>query len=263
MGGVTTEYSGSGDARRSLELLWGIREERPRRGPKPRLTVQRITAAAIGIADAEGLTALSMRRVADKLGVSPMALYTYVPGKAELIDVMLDTVSAELPLLDRQPGSWRARVELWARAALDSYQRHPWVLHVATPHPPMGPNEVARGDSALRALSSTGLAPREIVALMSAVDGYVRGVARSTVDASRVAQRTGLTDEQWYQSRAPYLETLIDAERFPTMRAFHEAGVFEDPLDVFTFGLARLLDGTEALVRARQSEDGGPPASPP
>ncbi len=98
-GRVTTEFSGGGDPRRSIELLWRLRE-RPRPGPKPRFTVDDVAAAAIAIADAEGLAALSMRRVAERLGVAAMSLYTYVPGKAELIDLMLDTVCTEVPPAD-------------------------------------------------------------------------------------------------------------------------------------------------------------------
>lgn len=254
---MTTEYSGSGDPKRSLELLWGTRD-RPRRGPKPRLTVQQITRAAVEIADAEGLPALSMRRVADRLGVAVMSLYTYVPGKAELVDLMLDAVAGENPLLDDLAGDWRTRVELWARESLAAHHRHPWLLQVATIHPPMGPNEVAWGDSALRALSGIGLAEREIVAVINSVDGYVRGAARKSVDAARVQQRTGLSDEQWYSSRAPLLDELIDAARYPTMRGFHDAGVFEDPIDDFEFGLQRLLDGIDQLLRARAAQPGGP-----
>ncbi|HEV7931107.1 MAG TPA: TetR/AcrR family transcriptional regulator [Actinomadura sp.] len=253
---MTTEFSGRGDPKRSLELLWGV-QERPRRGPKPRLTVQQITQAAIEIADAEGLAALSMRHVADRLGVAAMSLYTYVPGKAELVDVMLDTVAGEAPLLGELHGDWRARVELWARQSLASHRRHPWVLQVATVHPPMGPNEVAWGDSALRALSGIGLSDREIVAMINVVDGYVRGVARTSVDAAQVEQHTGLTDEQWYASRAPLLDKLIDPARYPTMRSFHDAGVFEDPIDGFEFGLQRLLDGIEQLIRARCGQSTG------
>jgi AcrR family transcriptional regulator len=247
---VTTEYSGTGDLKRSLELMWGV-QERPTRGPKPRLTVEKIARAAIEIADAEGLTALSMRRVADQLGVAAMSLYTYVPGKAELIDVMLDTVAGEAPLLDDLPGSWRARVERWAREAYASHHRHPWVLQVATIHPPMGPNGVAWTDSALRALAGTGLAERELVAMISVIDGYVRGVARTSVDAAQVEQRTGVTDEQWYAAVAPMLDKLIEPSRYPTITRFHYSGLFDDPIDPFDFGLQRLLDGIEALIRAR------------
>jgi AcrR family transcriptional regulator len=250
---VTTEYSGTGDLKRSLELMWGV-QERPTRGPKPRLTVEKITRAAIGIADAEGLAALSMRRVADQLGVAAMSLYTYVPGKAELIDVMLDTVVGEAPLLEDMSGDWRARVEQWARDAYASHHRHPWVLQVATSHPPMGPNGVAWTDSALRALAGTGLAERELVAMMGVIEGYVRGVARTSVDAAQVEQRTGVTDEQWYAAVAPLLDKLIEPSRFPTITRFHYSGVFDDPIDPFDFGLQRLLDGIEALIRTRSAQ---------
>jgi AcrR family transcriptional regulator len=253
MKSVTTEYSGRGDPSRSLELLWG-RQERPRRGPKPRLTVEMVTRAAVELADAEGLAALSMRRVGDRLSVSAMSLYTYVPGKAELIDLMLDAVAGEAPLLEGLIGDWRARLEQWARESLASHRRHPWVLQVATIHPPMGPNEVAWGDAALRSLSGTGLTDREIVAVINVMDGYVRGVARRSVDAAQVEQRTGLTDEQWYASRAPLLETLIDPARYPTMRRFHDTGVFHDPIDDFEFGLHRLLDGIQQLLRERAAK---------
>jgi hypothetical protein len=91
---MTMEYSGSGDPGRTMALLWGT-QKRPGRGPKPGLSVERIVRAAIEVADAEGLAALSMRRLADRLGVSTMSLYTYVPSKAELIDVMLDVVLGE------------------------------------------------------------------------------------------------------------------------------------------------------------------------
>ncbi|MBA9004599.1 MULTISPECIES: TetR/AcrR family transcriptional regulator [Thermomonospora] len=244
---MTTEYSGGGDPVRSLELLWDVRE-RPRRGPRPRLTARRVAEAAIELADAEGLAALSMRRVAEHLGVSPMSIYTYVPGKAELLDLMLDTVQAEIPLLDRLPGDWRARIEHWARESLASYHRHPWVLQVATSRPPMGPNEMTWSESALRALAETGLPDRELVAVVAAVGDYVRGAARTAVDAARAEQRTGRSEAEHYRDREPLLEKLITADRFPTMTRLHYSGVFDDLIDSFEFGLQRLLDGLAAYI---------------
>ena len=91
---MSPEYAGRGDPRRSLDLLWGD-APRPSRGPKPGLDVATIVAAAIALADADGLDGLSMRRVAERLGVGTMSLYTYVPSKAELLDLMLDTVYGE------------------------------------------------------------------------------------------------------------------------------------------------------------------------
>ncbi|MER6950674.1 TetR/AcrR family transcriptional regulator [Nonomuraea sp. NPDC000554] len=250
---MTTEYSGSGDARRTLELLWGVQPQ-PRRGPKPKLTARRIVEAAITVADAEGLAALSMRRVAEELSVAAMSLYTYVPSKAELIDLMLDTVQAELPLLDDLPGTWRERMTAWARASMASYHRHPWVLQVNTVHPPMGPNEMTSAEAAMRALTGIGLTDHEVMALRGAIDGYIRGVARSLVDAAQVEARTGLSDEAWDASRNPYLEKVITPDRFPIMTRMHADGVFESPLDVFDFGLQRLLDGVEATLTSRRAQ---------
>ena len=125
-----TEYSGRGDPRRSLELLWGTGQESTR-GPKPGLAVVDIVASAIELADTDGLAALSMRKVAERLGRSVMTLYTYVPGKAELLDLMLDTTLGELPTTYALDHGWRAAVEASARDGWDFYERHPWVLQVS------------------------------------------------------------------------------------------------------------------------------------
>src|SRR5689334_7917098 len=100
-----TQYSGSGDPQRTIELLWGV--ERPRRGPKPRFTVAQIARAAIDLADRDGLPGLSLRRVADELGITAMSLYGYVPSKAELLDLMVDQVRAELPGHRTTSAAWR------------------------------------------------------------------------------------------------------------------------------------------------------------
>ncbi|HET6857237.1 MAG TPA: TetR family transcriptional regulator, partial [Streptomyces sp.] len=127
----TGETSGSGDIGRSLELLWGT-GERPSRGPKPALSLDRIVALAIGVADAEGLDAVSMRRLSTDLGTGTMSLYRYIPGKAELLDLMLDRVQGET--LDaagpRGEAGWQGAVEAMARGDLDMFRRHPWLLKV-------------------------------------------------------------------------------------------------------------------------------------
>src|ERR1700742_2125383 len=80
----------------ALDLLWGT-PARPRRGPKPSLTRERIVTAAIALADAEGLASLSMQHLAERLGCAKMALYRYVPGKAELVALMLDAGLGDPP----------------------------------------------------------------------------------------------------------------------------------------------------------------------
>ena len=254
---VATDYSGGGDPRRSIELLWGTREP-PRRGPKPRLTLDAIVRAAIEVADAEGLPALSMRRVAEQAGVTAMSLYTYVPGKAELLDVMIDRVTAETARPAEVPGGWRGRLEQVARENWALYHRHPWVLQVAVSRPPLGPGVTGKYDYELSALDGIGLSDVEMDAVLSLVLGHVEGVARRSVDAAQVVRRTGLTDEQWWEAAAPALEKVLDAGQFPTAARVGTAageayGGAGSPQHALEFGLHRILDGVEALVRSRDS----------
>jgi AcrR family transcriptional regulator len=267
---MTTEYSGRGDPARSLELLWGAQKP-PTRGPKPGLTVQRIVQAAIKVADAEGLQALSMRRVATELGVGTMSLYTYVPGKAELLDVMLDTVLGEVAMPDGAAGGWRARLEAYARAQWAHYHRHPWVLQVSGARALLGPNEAAVFESALHAVSGIGLSGREMMQVVSLVGEYVRGAAQRAVEAAQAAQHTGVTDEEWWKDREPILDRYFDASRYPTLVALDREGAFDpreggldynvqSAVDSFEFGLPRVLDGVEAFVERRAAGRPEPPA---
>ncbi|WP_437549295.1 TetR/AcrR family transcriptional regulator [Sorangium sp. So ce367] len=253
---TATEYSGGGDAVRSLELLWGARK-RPSRGPKPGLSLDQIVRAAIELADGEGLSALSMQRVAGKLGFTTMSLYRYVPSKAELLDLMLDTVAGELPLVDDVPGGWRAKLEAAALADWALYHRHPWFLHVTPVRPVMGPNGMAAYDAELRAACGIGLTDREVIAVVHLVDGYVRGAARLSVDVAEAERETGVTDAQWWSERAYFWDKLFDPGRLPTMAKLMRSGAFgEHPFteEVFLFGLQRVLEGIEALVRSRSRQ---------
>lgn len=135
------QYSGSGDPRRTIELLWGI--ERPRRGPKPRYTVAHVTQVAIDIADRDGLTGLSMRRVADELGITAMSLYGYVPGKAELLDLMVDRVHGELHPPEQPHPGWRDTLYHLARQNWNLCLTHPWLLQIASTRPLLGPHTTA------------------------------------------------------------------------------------------------------------------------
>ena len=256
-----TEYTGRGDPARSMALLWGIQKP-PTRGPKPGLQVERIVEAAIRVADAEGLAALSMRRVAGELGVGTMSLYTYVPGKAELLDVMLDTVLGEVARPDADAGGWRDRLEAYARELWAHYHRHPWALRVSGARSLLGPNETALYEASLAVVSGIGLSGREMMQVVTLVGEYVRGAAARAVEAAQVAKETGVTDEQWWREREPLLDQVFDPARYPTVTRIAEEGAFSQPeggldynlqdaVDSFEFGLGRVLDGIEAFVKAR------------
>jgi AcrR family transcriptional regulator len=255
------EYTGSGDPARTLALLWRT-QERPNRGGRSGLSADRIVSAAIEIADADGLAALSMRRVAEQLGVGTMSLYTHVPGKGELIEVMLDTVIGEVTMPEDVSGGWRARLESIARANWALYHQHPWILQVAASRPPLGPHVIAKYDYELRAVEGIGLDDIEMDSVITLVLGYVEGAAARALEASQAEQRTGMSEEQWWEASAPLLARVFDPNRYPVAaRVGAAAGeaynAAFDPEHAFEFGLQRVLDGIAVLVEARTVEQQG------
>lgn len=252
---TTTESSGSGDVSRSMELLWGT-GERATRGPKPGLTLDRIVTAAIELADAEGLAAVSMRRLSTELGAGTMSLYRHVPGRAELVDLMLDRVQGEgarAPEPDAgsttAPG-WRKTVETAARDELALYRAHPWLLSVNQTRPVLGPGAVGGMESMLAGIKDTGLTDPELVSVIIMVSGYVSGVARTQVHAVEVQQVTGVSDDEFWRAQEPMLSTVMTSGRYPLMAALSPEA-FGPDFDHFEFGLQRLLDGLEVLVDQR------------
>ncbi|WP_084964462.1 TetR/AcrR family transcriptional regulator C-terminal domain-containing protein [Thermoactinospora rubra] len=249
-------FAGQGDASRSMALLWGPPPE-PRRapGPRPTLTLDAIVAAAIEVADAGSLAGLSMRTVAERLGCSSMALYTYVPGKAELLDLMYDRAHAELLGEARESGTWREAVTAWAHDLRAFYLRHPWVVQVSYARPVLGPNEQAVLERLLEILEGAGLPARTLRGVVSTLFHYVRGNAQTAAEARQAASATGVPDQQWWIDRASRLAKLAPdfAERFPrSARLSRETSGIGHPAaieDVFTVGLAVLLDGIEAASR--------------
>lgn len=228
------------DLRASIALLWG-EQEAPTRGPKPSLTPARIAAAAVTLADAAGLDAVSMNRLAGEFGVSAMALYRYVPGKAEIVELMVESVLADRPALDAE-GDWRGGIEAWARASWDVYRRHPWLLAAtAMRRQVMGPNQLGWLDAALAVLEPTGLAAAERHRVFVLVVGLVRSVAQEVLDfdAEHARQWGELTGELLTRS----------ADRFPALtRAIADGAWASAPEDPLAFGLERLLDGVQVLV---------------
>jgi len=245
------ESTGGSDFRISLKLLWGTKERAPR-GPKPTLTVQQIVEQAIALADAEGIDNVSMRRVAERLGVGAMSLYRYVPSKAELLDLMLDRIHGEHAQATPPPEdeTWRVRLEWHARQSRALIQRHPWMLQVRMgQRPPLGPNIMAVFNATLGAAKDIGLTPAQTIAVTELIGNYVRGATRADVEAVQTAQESGVSDEEWWGERNAFWEEYFDIERFPHITLMWESGGYEAPVDPFDFGLQRVLDGIGAMVR--------------
>ncbi|GGO47225.1 MULTISPECIES: TetR/AcrR family transcriptional regulator [Streptomyces] len=247
---MTAQHTGgSGDARRALELLWGA-EPRPRRGPKRGLSVQRVVSRAVELADEHGLESLTMRRVAESFGVTAMSLYSYVPSKDELVDLMVDRV-AEPSAEPGPPGEhWRAGLERHARTSWRIYHRHPWVLEVSMGRPPLGPNVLAGLEARLTTVGGLGLSVEQQLAVINLVDDYVHGAATSLTGVALLERRTGLSAAQWWERYDPLLEEFVDFERYPALTAmWEELGPTEQRTD-FEFGLQRVLDGVSTFVES-------------
>lgn len=254
---MATEYSSSGNPTRSLALLWG-HGKKPSRGPKPGLSVEQIARAAIEVADTEGLEALSMQRIAERLGFSTMSLYRYVPGKAELVELMMDEASGEPPEPGQAAGGWRPRLEHWVKELLAVYRRHPWMVRVAIGGPPLGPKQMAWFESALRAISGTGLDEGEMISTVMLVSGYVRSEARFTAELAQAEQHTGVAAGEWGKAYGQFLRKVIETDRFPTLSDIVASEVFEepegDPNENLEFGLQRILDGIETFIQQRSDQ---------
>jgi len=227
---------------RSVDLLWGSRE-RPSRGPKPGLNLDAVVDAAIHVVQAEGLAALTMARIAEELKVTTMALYRYVPGKDELIDLMIDAALGTPPAPTGQ--DWRTEVGQWVRADLAVFRRHPWLLQTTIIRVPIGPNWLAWLESLLRALSGTGLKANEQISVAFLVDGHARSAAEIALGVT--------STPQWAADFGRVLGTVIGDNRFSALAGVATAGGFEKAgeNEHFEFGLQRLLDGIDAFIQMR------------
>ena len=248
--------SGPGDPARVLELLWDTTAPRGRRGPRPGLSVEMIVRGAIAIADHDGLEAVTMRHLADSLGVRPMALYTYLPGKAELLDLMLDTVYGDMPRGTWPGDGWRERLVAVARDNRALFEAHPWAAAISTSRPPLGPGLMAKYEHELRALAGAGLDDLELDAALTFVLDFVRSSSLAAHDARATRRHTGMTDEEWWAANAPLLAQVIDEDAYPTAARVGAAagaahGGAYSPDHAWEFGLARVLDGLGVLIEQR------------
>jgi AcrR family transcriptional regulator len=229
----------------SIELAWGL-GERPRRGPKPGLTLERIVRAGIKIAMTDGLGSVSMGRVAAELGRSTMSLYRYVPAKGDLLTLMVDTAIGPPPAGDPAAGGWRAGLVSWSVGVRAAYRRHPWALRVPITAPPLGPNNVAWLDNALQCLAGTPLTEQQKLSAVLLLSGFVRNDAILTADLA-----TSTAGGEVMPGYGTALARLIGDQVFPALQRAIASGALDDADDIdveFDFGLERILDGLDMLI---------------
>jgi len=211
-----------------------------------------VVRTAVSIADAEGLTGLSMRRLAGELGIPTMSVYRYVADKEELVLLMMDRVMAANPPPSLAPDTegWRACVEALARLQWSMYRRHTWLAQaVSFTRPLLAPHAMAHTEWTMRALDGHGLDPNTQFRAAVMVANYVRGTAVNLADEAQAEQETGLTDAQWIQAQQHRLSAVLASGKLPMMARFIAAGDREFHLDtLLEFGLQRLLDGLAPMV---------------
>lgn len=245
---------------RGIALAWGVAAD-PQRGPKREMSVERIVDAAVEIADAEGLGAVSMSAVAGRLGYTPMSLYRYVTAKDDLILLMGESATGLPPASIREHEGWRARLTAIFDALVQVYLRHPWLLDIPISGSPATPNSAAWMDASLDALEGTPLDADERLAIVLLVSGEVRWYGTILASYARLERDTGLTPEEITQREARLYATLVTADEFPALRRAVDDGVFLSDADPFRFGFARSLDGVEAYLATRAAGAAAAPAA--
>lgn len=233
---------------KSLQLLWdGVPD--PGKGPKPKLTLEQIVTAGIELADTEGFDALSMRRLAEQLGVGTMSLYRYVPSKQELMDLMLDAVATPTHVRADAPSQgWRDFLTSSAHSRRHLYLKHPWALQANWTRPVMGPNSVGNLDLFFSGVKELPLSDQKKMSLDTALDSYIMGSVRQELLWVSAAADSDMTDQEFWSHQHPTLEKAIASGRFPNMVTLDEDTFNGNWDENFELGLQLILDGLETHI---------------
>ncbi|GGW20792.1 TetR family transcriptional regulator [Streptomyces capoamus] len=223
-------------------LVWERPEPADRPVPAP-LSRERIVRAAIRLADADGLEAVSLRKVATALDVRPMRLYTYIAGKDELLDLMVDAAYSEI----RPAGDgWREVLWSLAEATRHVVHEHEWLADLLGGRPQLGPHALATGEAVVAALGDVDV--DAVMPVVAAVKAYVIGAVRREIAERRAERATGMDEKRWQASLGPYLQRTFATGRFPAMATVVRDAAHLDADQTFRIGLDFLLDGIEARM---------------
>lgn len=218
------------------------------RGPARTLDYAAITAAAIALADQDGVDAVSMRKVAERMDHSPMALYRHVGNKDDLTELMYDAVLGELDLTGIPSGSWRADLARLAHEIRRLHHAHPWIARFGH-RPTLGPHARRFLEAGLACVDGLGLDLDAMMDLLSTTLQFTRGFVEQELGEAEAQQRTGLDFAGYQRQTGPYLSQLLQNDEFPYLkRLVIEAEDLPDPDVVFERRLAMVLDGLTAMI---------------
>jgi AcrR family transcriptional regulator len=244
-----------------VDSVWTRDEERAA-GPQP-LSRESIVAAAIEIADTEGLEAVSIRRLATKLDARPMSLYSHIERKGDLIDLMVDEVMAGSVLPEAPPsGDWRDDLRRIAQRTRENTRSHPWMIQAAFRRPFIGPNALRHIDQSLAAVSELPLSPERKRAVLLAVDTYTLGFVRwelKSADRGKGGAACAWTDDGGPSGAEidAYIAAQAAGGNYPHL---HELGSKKNmslgvKAEAFESGLNWLIAGIAAEVEAISESD--------
>lgn len=243
---MATQKQGEDNTR---ACLWE-RLERPAPAPRPTLTPHQIATVAVKIADAEGLDAITMRRLANELGVAPMAAYRYVSGKDDILELMIDLVYGELEPSD--PKGWREAIRATALRTRALMLKHPWLAQITSPPAVLAltPNRMAVAERSLTALADLGLDADTMMAVFRTVNAYTHGAAQAEIALRELMREQGWsTGHEVRTGLAHQMTWLLNTGRYPTYeRYIHEGARKDDPQWHFETGLDYVLDGIAARI---------------
>ncbi|MGQ7788592.1 TetR/AcrR family transcriptional regulator C-terminal domain-containing protein [Nesterenkonia sp. K-15-9-6] len=230
-----------------IGLLWRESAASSRRG----ISTRGITTLGVDLADREGLDAVTIRRLAAEAGVTAMALYPHIGGRAELIELMLDHVAGATYETAAAPDGedWRERLTVIADANWASCHAHPWITDLATGRPVPGPGASAKFETELRALDGIGLTDIEMEQTLTALLSLVKGTARASLAAQASREQGEDRDVDWWSTIGPALTAAIgNKAQFPVATRVSRAlgdltGKANDPEGAYRRGLSLLLDG--------------------
>jgi len=223
-------------------IIWA-RPPRSSRGPRPAFTLEAIARAAVAVCDAEGLEALTMRRLAAELGTGTMSLYRYVQTKDDLVDLMVDLTLGEI---DRpEHPDWRTGLHWLAGQIRARALRHPWITQVEAPYFFLGPNGIEFVEYLYRIVDGAGFDIDEMMRAINLVFAYAEGAVRAELAAERRAAEAGGTEEEWIRAHGEYFRRLLDTGRYPLMRRvmLEAEQPHMTPEENFEHGLRCVLDG--------------------
>jgi DNA-binding transcriptional regulator YhcF (GntR family) len=227
-----------------------------RRAPAQELTTDRIVTTAMAVADAEGLEAVSMRRLAAELGVGPMSLYRHVAGRDALEVLLVRAVLREHPLPEPGPAGWRAKLELVSRVQWRAYRAHPWLPElISMTRPVLVPEAMTHTEWTLQALAGLPLPPAERLREALTLPALVRGLAASVAAETRAERETGQDNHEWWTTLGGEVRALLDSGRFPQLAAIQDQ-TLDDMDALLEHALTRHLDGLEMRLRSATSAGG-------